>query len=85
MDYALRAKSVHWVGRPALSREGCIRLTADRLSREMWQRSTGQTVCWAGVANRPLPGGTLPLLGAFAVLQADIVNRRLFLVDKSIR
>lgn len=68
MDYALWAKSVHWVGRPTLSREGRIRLTSDRLSREMWQQSKIQTVCWAGVAIRLFPGGTLPLLGAFVVL-----------------
>jgi hypothetical protein len=30
-DYALRVKSVHWVGRVALGREGRIRLNSDRL------------------------------------------------------
>jgi hypothetical protein len=34
-DYALGVKSVHWVGRIALSREGRIRLDSDRLRQRV--------------------------------------------------
>jgi hypothetical protein len=68
-DYALGAKSVYWVRRSDSTRIA--------LDRDVTAIETANTV-WVGVAVLPPSGCALLLLGAFVILQADIVIQRLF-------
>lgn len=86
-DYALGAKSVYWVSRLALSREGPSDSTRLALDRDVTATENANTV-WVGVTVLPPPGCALLLLGAFVILQADIVIQRLFprsFVERSIQ
>ena len=79
--------SVHWVGRLALSREGPSDSTRLALDRDVTATENANTV-WVGVAVLPPSGCALLLLGAFVILQADIVIQRLFprsFVERSIQ